>query len=124
MKITHVTTRALRTPADNPLVVGLPEPTDTREFVTLELGTDQGAVGIGLTFFGGALTPALKSAVDELARLTMGEDPTQVEAITGKLRRAAGSSGPGGIFTLALSPLHIPCSDLKAKPTGHPLFAL
>ena len=45
MKITHVTTRVLRTPADNPLVVGLPAPTDTREFVTLELGTDQGAVG-------------------------------------------------------------------------------
>ena len=31
MKITHVTTRVLRTPADNPLVVGLPEPTDTRD---------------------------------------------------------------------------------------------
>src|SRR5574341_798605 len=42
MKITHVTTRVLRTPAHNPLVVGLPAPTDTREFVTLELGTDQG----------------------------------------------------------------------------------
>jgi len=33
-------------------VVGLPAPTDTREFVTLELGTDQGLTGIGLTFFG------------------------------------------------------------------------
>src|SRR5574341_2661817 len=42
MTITPVTTRVLRTPADNPLVVGLPAPTDTREFVTLELGTDQG----------------------------------------------------------------------------------
>jgi len=30
MKITHVTTHLLRTPADNPLVVGLPAPTDTR----------------------------------------------------------------------------------------------
>ena len=39
----------------NPLVVGLPAPTDTREFATLELGTDQGLVGIGVTFFGGAL---------------------------------------------------------------------
>jgi hypothetical protein len=34
MKVTHVTTRVLRTPADNPLVVGRPAPTDTREFVT------------------------------------------------------------------------------------------
>jgi L-talarate/galactarate dehydratase len=124
MKITHVTTRALRTPADNPLVVGLPAPTDTREFVTLELGTDQGAVGLGLTFFGGALTPALKTAVDELARLTIGEDPTQVEAITAKLRRAAGSSGPGGIFTLALSAVDIACWDLKGKATGQSVCAL
>ena len=67
MKVTHVTTRVLSTPADNPLVVGLPAPSDTREFVTLELGTDQGLVGLGLTFFGGALTQALKTAVDGLA---------------------------------------------------------
>jgi len=124
MKITHVTTRALRTPADNPLVVGLPAPTDTREFVTLELGTDQGAVGLGLTFFGGALTPALKTAVDELARLAIGEDPTQVEAITAKLRRAAGSSGPGGIFTLALSAIDIACWDLKGKAMSQSVCAL
>ena len=124
MKITHVTTRVLRTPADNPLVVGLPAPTDTREFVTLELGTDQGAVGLGLTFFGGALTPALKVAVDELARLTVGEDPTQVEAITAKLRRAAGSSGPGGIFTLALSAIDIACWDLKGKAMNQSVCAL
>src|SRR5204863_170271 len=84
MKITHVTTRVLRTPADNPLVVGLPAPTDTREFVTVELGTDQGLVGIGVTFFGGALTPALKSAVQTLGELLVGDDPTHVEAVAAK----------------------------------------
>jgi L-alanine-DL-glutamate epimerase-like enolase superfamily enzyme len=81
-------------------------------------------VGLGLTFFGGALTPALKTAVDELARLTVGEDPTQVEAITAKLRRAAGSSGPGGIFTLALSAVDIACWDLKGKAMGQSVCAL
>jgi L-alanine-DL-glutamate epimerase-like enolase superfamily enzyme len=124
MKITHVTTRVLSTPADNPLVVGLPAPTDTREFVTLELGTDEGPVGLGLTFFGGALTPALKAAVDALARLVMGDDPTQVEAIAAKLRRAAGSSGPGGIFTLALSAVDTACWDLKGKAMGRSVCAL
>jgi L-alanine-DL-glutamate epimerase-like enolase superfamily enzyme len=124
MKITHVTTRVLRTPADNPLVVGLPAPTDTREFVTLELGTDQGLVGIGLTFFGAALTPALKAAVDGLAALTVGEDPTRVEAIVAKLRRAAGSSGPGGIFTLALSAIDLACWDLRGKAMGQSVCAL
>src|SRR5262245_66269929 len=97
MKISHVTTRVLSTPADNPLVVGLPAPADTREFVLLELGTDQGLVGIGLTFFGGALTPALRAAVEGLARITIGMDPSKVEAIAGKCRRLAGGSGPGGV---------------------------
>jgi L-alanine-DL-glutamate epimerase-like enolase superfamily enzyme len=124
MKITHVTTRVLRMPADNPLVVGLPAPTDTREFVILELGTDQGLVGLGLTFFGGALTPALKTAVDTLGRLIVGDDPTQVEAIAAKLRRAAGSSGPGGIFTLALSAVDTACWDLKGKAAGKSVCAL
>jgi L-alanine-DL-glutamate epimerase-like enolase superfamily enzyme len=124
MKITHVTTRVLRTPADNPLVVGLPAPTDTREFVTLELGTDQGLVGVGLTFFGGALTPALRTAVDALAGLVVGDDPTQVEVIAAKLRRAAGSSGPGGIFTLALSAIDIACWDIRGKAVGQSVCAL
>ena len=124
MKITHVTTRVLSTPADNPLVVGLPAPRDTREFVTLELGTDQGLLGIGLTFFGAALTPALKAAVDALARLTVGEDPTQVEGIAAKLRRAASGSGPGGIFSLALSAVDMACWDLKGKAAGQSVCAL
>jgi L-alanine-DL-glutamate epimerase-like enolase superfamily enzyme len=124
MKITHVTTRILRTPADNPLVVGLPAPTDTREFVTLELGTDQGLTGVGLTFFGGALTAALRAAVDGLAQLLIGNDPTETEAIAAKARRAAGSSGPGGIFTLALSAIDIACWDLKGKAVGRSVAAL
>jgi len=124
MKITHATTRILRTPADNPLVVGLPAPSDTREFVTLELGTDQGLVGIGVTFFGGALTAALRAAVDGLAALCIGDDPTRVEAVAAKCRRAAGSSGPGGIFSLALAALDMACWDLKGKAVGQSVCAL
>jgi L-alanine-DL-glutamate epimerase-like enolase superfamily enzyme len=124
MKITHVTTRVLSTPADNPLVVGLPAPTDTREFVALELGTDQGLVGIGLTFFGGALTPALASAADALARLAIGEDPTRVEAIAARLRRAAAGAGPAGILTLALSAIDMACWDLRGKAVGQSVSAL
>src|SRR5262249_57305879 len=116
--------RGRRAPADIRLVVGLPAPTDIREFVTLELGTDQGLVGVGLTFFGGALTPALKTAVDALAQLVMGDDPTRVEAIAGKARRAAGSSGPRGIFALALSAVDMACWDIKGKAVGQSVCAL
>ena len=60
MIVTHATSRVLRTPADNPLVVGVPADGATRDFVTLELDTDEGIQGVGLTFFGGPLPPALK----------------------------------------------------------------
>src|SRR5581483_6453674 len=124
MKITHVTTHVLSTPADNPLVVGLPAPAETREFVTLELGTDAGLVGVGLTFFGMALTPALKAAVDALGQVVLGEDPTRVEAIAEKCRRAASHAGPGGVFSLALAAIDMACWDLTGKALGRPLCAL
>jgi L-alanine-DL-glutamate epimerase-like enolase superfamily enzyme len=118
MKITGYASRVIRTPADNPLVVGLPERGDTREFVTLELQTDEGLTGVGLTFFGGALTPALKAAVDAFADLSIGEDPTHVEGVAAKAQAAAGSAGPGGIYTLALSAVDIACWDLRGKAQG------
>ena len=103
MNVTHVTTRIMKTPADSPLVVGLPATDETREFVTLELGTGAGVVGIGITFFGGPLTGALRQAVEALGALVVGENPLHVEAIVAKLRQAASGAGPSGIFTLALS---------------------
>ncbi|HWC29447.1 MAG TPA: mandelate racemase/muconate lactonizing enzyme family protein, partial [Dehalococcoidia bacterium] len=124
MKVQRVKTRILQTPADNPLVVGLPEPTGTREFVTVELETDDGVQGIGITFFGGALTKALREAVDALGELVIGEDPMRPEAVAAKLRRASGGSGPGGIFTLAHSPLDIALWDIKGKALGQPVSKL
>jgi len=41
-----------------------------------------------------------------------------------KLRRAAGMSGPGGIFTLALSAIDIACWDLRGKALGRSVHAL
>ena len=124
MKITGYTSHIVRTPADNPLVVGLPERNDTREFVTLELQTDAGLTGVGVTFFGGGLTGALKAGVDAFAELSVGEDPTRVEAIAAKAQGSAGSAGPGGIFTLALSAVDIACWDLRGKAEGKSVCAL
>jgi L-alanine-DL-glutamate epimerase-like enolase superfamily enzyme len=124
MRITHATSRVLSVPTASPLIVGVEQPDTRREFVTLELGTDEGLVGVGVTFFGGAIWPALKAAVDSLSELIIGDDPTRTEAIAGKLRAAASSSGPGGIFTLALSAIDIACWDLKAKAAEKPLAVL
>jgi L-alanine-DL-glutamate epimerase-like enolase superfamily enzyme len=124
MKVNHVTARILSTPADNPLVVGLPAPSATREFVAVQVMTDDGIEGVGITFFGGPLTKALKQAVEALGELTIGEDPMRVETIAGKLRRVASSAGPGGIFTLALSAIDMALWDIKGKALNQPVSKL
>ena len=124
MIVTQAKTMVLRTPADNPLVVGVPVGGATRDFITLELDTNEGIQGIGLTFFGGPLTAALKEAVDALCQLVIGEDPMLVESIVGKLRQAASGAGPGGIFTLALSPIDMALWDIKGKALGQSVCSL
>jgi L-alanine-DL-glutamate epimerase-like enolase superfamily enzyme len=124
MKITKIQTQMVRVPVDEPLAGGPAAPGSTREFVTLRVGTDAGIEGIGYTFFGAALTRALKQAVDDLGALTIGEDPLRNEAITTKLRAAAAGSGPGGILTLALSAIDIALWDIKGKAANQPLWQM
>lgn len=123
MKITHIDSRIVRLPADEPLAGG-PAGAATRDFVALRVGTDQGLEGVGITFFGGALTGALKAAVDALGGLAVGEDPLRVEAVADKLRAAAVSSGPAGIFTLALAAIDIALWDIKGKALNVPVARL
>src|SRR5687767_3105095 len=100
MKITGLQTHLVRLPGQETLA-GIPDKADQYTFVTLQLRTDEGVEGIGITFFGGGLAKTLKSAVDQLGELTIGEDPLRPEAVVEKLRASAKGSGPAGIFTLA-----------------------
>jgi len=127
MKIARYKTRIVQAPTDHPLVFGRPGG-QTGLFVTLELVTDDGVEGIGVTFFGGRLTGALRAAVDALAELAIGEDPLRVEATVDRLRRAsgmaAGNAGPAGIATLALSAIDLALWDIKGKALDQPLNAM
>jgi len=125
MKITAVRTDILRIPEDDPLA-DMPEDADRlRPIVILRMQTDQGIEGIGLTFYGGAMTGSLRTAVDELGALTVGEDPLRIEAIVRKLRLAAGDSvGPAGVFTLALAAIDTALWDIKGKALNQPLWQL
>lgn len=124
MKIEHVRSQIVRLPADEPLADGKGMPGATRDFVVLKLGTRDGIEGLGVTFFGAAMTGALKTALDELGALVVGEDPCAVERIADRLRKAAGSSGPGGIFTLALSAIDTALWDIRGKAMGLPVAKL
>jgi L-alanine-DL-glutamate epimerase-like enolase superfamily enzyme len=124
MKITHVKAQIVKLPDDEPLANGPVVAGATRSFVILELGTDEGVQGIGMTNFGSALNGALKVAVEALANLTIGEDPMRIEHIVNKLRAAGGTAGPGGIFTLALSAIDIALWDIKGKALNQPVSKL
>src|SRR5499427_9436277 len=124
MKISHVRSQILVMPQEDPLA-NTPEDTSAaRPIVIVRLGTDDVIEGIGVTFYGGAITAALKRAVDDLGALVIGEDPLRIEAIVAKLRVAAGGAGPAGMFTLALSALDIALWDIRGKALNQPLWKL
>jgi L-alanine-DL-glutamate epimerase-like enolase superfamily enzyme len=125
MKITGYQATTLSVPEDDPLANMPEEAGRMRPIVILRLRTDDGIEGIGLTFYGGRMTRSLHAAVEDLAALTVGEDPLRIENIVQKLRKAAGDScGPGGIFTLALSAIDVALWDIKGKALQQPLWKL
>ncbi|MEZ5816390.1 MAG: mandelate racemase/muconate lactonizing enzyme family protein [Hyphomicrobiaceae bacterium] len=124
MKITHVLSQIVELPADEPLADGPQVPGATRPFVLVRIATADGTDGIGVTFFGAAMNRTLKQAVDDLGALMIGMDALATERIAQKLRDAASSAGPQGIFTLALSALDMALWDIKGKHLGQPVAKL
>lgn len=115
MKIERVLTQIVELPANEPLADGPMIDGATRPFVLVKLATQDAIEGIGITFFGGAMTRALRQAVDDLGALVIGEDPAQPERIIAKLQLAAGGTAPGGVFTLAISAIDMALWDIRAK---------
>ena len=124
MKIDRVKVSHVRLPLEEPLVGAPPFPAMMRDFITVQLTTDDGIEGIGVTGFGGRLIGALKLAVQEFANIAIGEDPRCTEAVLGKLRAASAPCGPGGIAALAMSAIDIALWDIRGKSFGLPLARL
>jgi L-alanine-DL-glutamate epimerase-like enolase superfamily enzyme len=125
MKITSYVAATLNIPEDDPLANMPEEAGRTRPIVILRLRTDSGIEGIGMTLWGGRMSGSLRAAVEELAALTVGEDPLRIERIVAKLYNGTGDScGPGGIFMLALSAIDIALWDIKGKALEQPLWKL
>jgi L-talarate/galactarate dehydratase len=124
MKITKVQTAFVEVPAVEPLANGPSVKGEVRKLVGVKISTDKGIQGISIAFFGGAITPALKSAIDSLGALAVGMNPLAIEAVHGKFREAALGAGPGGIFTLASSAIDIALWDIKGKAFDKPVSEL
>jgi L-alanine-DL-glutamate epimerase-like enolase superfamily enzyme len=121
MKITSVKTQLVRLPMEEPLAGGTPLGRSHLDFVTLTLRTDAGIEGLGFTFFGWALTPALKLAMDLLGEIALGQEPVPHEPLVQKLQSAAAGAGPAGMATLAVSAFDLALWDLKGKLLGQSL---
>jgi L-alanine-DL-glutamate epimerase-like enolase superfamily enzyme len=124
MKITGYEATILKVPEEDPLANSMAKSGSFRPVVILRLRTDNGLEGLGVTFYGGKMTGSLHRAVEELAELTVGEDPLRIEKIWAKLRAAADSCGPGGVFMLAVSAIDIALWDIKGKALDQPLWKL
>jgi L-alanine-DL-glutamate epimerase-like enolase superfamily enzyme len=124
MKIQHVKVNHVRLPAEEPLANAPPYPAMMRDFVTVQVLTDDGIEGMGVTGFGGKLIGVVKSAVAAFGELIVGEDPLCHERVAAKLRAASAASGPGGVVTLALSAIDIALWDIRGKAFNLPLARL
>ena len=82
MKIQQVKINLVRLPLEEPLVGAPPMPGMLREFIIVQVLTDDGIEGIGITTFGGKIVRMLKTALEEFGELIKGEDPLRTEQVT------------------------------------------
>jgi hypothetical protein len=79
MKISTIRTGIVSLPAHEPLADAAVNANGKRPIVWVRIGTDSGAEGIGVSYFGGALTGTLRHAIDEMGALLVGDDPLLTE---------------------------------------------
>jgi L-alanine-DL-glutamate epimerase-like enolase superfamily enzyme len=123
MRIQQIKVNFVRLPLEEPLVGAPYMPGMLREFFTVQVQTDEGIEGIGVTGFGGKLVRALKAAIEDFGELIRGDDPLRTEQVTAKLRAASASCG-SGIATLAISAVDTALWDIRGKAFGVPLARL
>ena len=99
-------------------------PTRRTRSSSLRLRTDDGIEGLGVAYFGGAITKTLRHAIDELGALIIGDDPLRVEASPRNCAPPPVSAGPAGILTMAMSAIDVALWDIKGKALGLPLWKL
>lgn len=123
MRISSVTAQACRLPPSSPWedatnkVQGI-------EYVIVELQTDTGLVGVGISYtvdIGGTAILALIN--DYLANLVVGMDPLNYERIWAKMHRQSRRLGLG-VNSMAMAAVDIAVWDLVGKHYGQPLHKL
>ena len=94
-------------------------------FVTLEVRTDSGLVGVGYSgFVFPSMLKPLRATMDALAEWAIGEDPFAVEDVSAKLLALGGFGAPAGLVTKGAAAIDVALWDIKAKAANQPLFRM
>ena len=121
MRIRSVRAITVDVPIARPIVMG-PIRYASREYVIVEVTTDEGVSGIG---FGMSRDAPVAPIIDRsITPLILGEDPRDTEWLWHRVYSANLLIGQRGIFMRALSAVDIALWDLKAKVLGVPLWRL
>jgi L-alanine-DL-glutamate epimerase-like enolase superfamily enzyme len=127
MKITRVEPILVALPYEH----GAPKPArtgmgtwETQDILFVRVDTDAGITGWGEAF-SNASTPVTIPAVSEvIAKLAVGRDPSDIEALMFDLTRRTQSMARSGPVSFALSGLDIALWDIAGKIAGEPLWRL
>lgn len=94
------------------------------ELITVQLGTDAGLTGTGISYTVDVGGTAIKALVqDYLANLVIGMDPLDYERIWAKLHRQSRRLGLG-VNAMAMAAIDIAVWDLIGKQHAQPLYKL
>jgi L-alanine-DL-glutamate epimerase-like enolase superfamily enzyme len=123
-RISYVRTYQVAYPLDEPLSDSI-HYMPVRAALLVEVGTDDGEVGIGESaIYGGPASVVETMIHDELAPRIIGEDPTKPEWLWQVMTGRSHQHGDGGVLPAAVSGLDIAMWDLMGRQAGLPLYRL
>ena len=126
MKITAVNPWLISADWDQRPGGDLPRNPTTREFLFVQVETDEGIAGWG------EITPfpklvgnrAMHGFIKEMSALVVGEDPSNIEYLWHKMFRTMTYVGSRGATTAAISAIDIALWDIQGKALGQPIYKL
>ena len=115
----------LATPiSDAKVLTGRQKPMTEVAILFVELQTEDGHTGLGLSYSKRAGGPGQFAHAKEIAPALLGEDPSDIGRLWTKLAWAGASVGRSGLSTQAIAAFDVALYDLKARRAGLPLAKL
>ncbi len=126
MKITNLKSYVVKIDWDDNPGNDTPRNMVEREFVFVQIDTDEGITGWGeITNYPGSVgNRAIQRYTAEIKDFLVGKDPTRIEEIWARTFRLFTYTGTRGATTAAISGIDIALWDIFAKSLGMPIYKL